>query len=100
MTSPNSVTVRKNNVGLDVRQGPFSAGIVSKMYQANANNTVNWEVFGVQDEIPFITDVTARYNFLKNFNLSLTVANLFDSQYFLYNRAPGRSAFGMLTAKF
>lgn len=101
---PRYVPEHMFNVGFDWKFAPFTAGIVthyrSKMQQTNANDTVNWEVYGVQDEIPFVTDVTLGYDFLQNWNFTLTVSNLFDSEYYLWNQAPGTAAFGMLTVKF
>jgi iron complex outermembrane recepter protein len=92
------------NAGLDFKCKPFTANITthyrSKMYTNNANDTVNWGVYGVQDEIPFVTDITVGYDFLKYFNLSLAVNNLFDSRYFMSNLAPGRTFSGILTARF
>ena len=93
------------NAGLDLKYMDFHWNVTthyrSRMYTNNANDTVNWEVYGVQDEIPFITDTTIGYNFLDHYNLSFTVNNLFDNDdYFLSGRAPGRTFFGMLTARF
>jgi outer membrane receptor protein involved in Fe transport len=70
------------------------------MQTSNANDLVNWEVYGVQDEVPFVTDLTVGYDFTDQYNLSVTVTNLFDSEYFLWNKAPGTAVFGMLSAKF
>jgi len=93
------------NAGIDLKYKPFTANVTthyrSRMYTTNANDTVNWEVYGVQDKIPFITDVTVGYDFLKYFNLSFSVNNLFDSDdYYLWNHAPGTTLFGMLTMKY
>lgn len=101
---PRYVPEHMFNAGLDFKYHPFTAGIVthyrSKMQTSNANDIVNWEVYGVQDEIPFVTDITLGYDFMEHYNLSVTVSNLFDSEYYLWNQAPGTAVFGMLTAKF
>ena len=101
---PRYVPEQMFNIGLDLRYGPLTAGLVShyrsEMFQSNANSTVNWEVYGVQDEVPFVTDLTVGYDFMEQYNLSVTVTNLFDSEYFLWNKAPGTAMFGMLSAKF
>lgn len=101
---PRYVPEHMFNAGLELKYNPFTASFVthyrSKMHQTNVNDTVNWEVYGVQDEIPFITDLTVSYDFTAQYNISVTVSNLFDSEYFLWNQAPGTAVFGMLTAKF
>ena len=102
---PRYVPKHMFNAGLDLKYKPFTANVIThyraKMYANNANDTVNWKVYGVQDKIPFITDVTVGYDFLKHFNLSFSVNNLFDSDdYYLWNRTPGRTVFGMLTMKY
>lgn len=101
---PRYVPEHMFNIGLDLQYGPLTAGLVShyrsEMFQSNANSTVNWEVYGVQDEVPFVTDLTVGYDFMEQYNLSVTVTNLFDSEYFLWNKAPGTAVFGMLSAKF
>jgi len=92
------------NLGLDLKYKPFSASLVthyrSRMQGSNADDTVNYGVYGVQDEIPFVTDLTVGYDFLKNYNFTFSVKNLFDSRYFTDDLAPGRTFFGMLSAKF
>ena len=102
---PRYVPKHMFNAGIDLKYKPFTANVTthyrSRMYTTNANDTVNWEVYGVQDKIPFITDVTVGYDFLKYFNLSFSVNNLFDSDvYYLWNHAPGTTLFGMLTMKY
>ncbi|MCI5129924.1 MAG: TonB-dependent receptor [Candidatus Electrothrix sp. AUS3] len=82
------------------RGGGLISHYRSEMFQNNANSTVNWEVYGVQDEVPFVTDLTVGYDVTDMYNLSVTVTNLFDSEYFLWNKAPGTAGFGMLTARF
>lgn len=92
------------NFGLDFKYKTFTAGLIthyrSRMYTNNANDTVNWNVYGVQDKIPFVTDITIGYDFLKYFNASFTVYNIFDSEYYMSNLAPGRCFLGILTARF
>jgi iron complex outermembrane recepter protein len=60
---PRYVPENMFNVGFDLKYKPFTANITthyrSRMYTNNANDTVNWNVYGVQDEIPFVTDITA-----------------------------------------
>ena len=101
---PRYVPEHMFNAGFDFKYKPFTASVTtqyrSKMYVNNANDTVNWGVYGIQDKVPFVTSVTVGYDFLKHYNFSLSVNNLFDSRYFQYNLAPGRTLFGMLTARF
>ncbi|MFH0727734.1 MAG: TonB-dependent receptor [Pseudomonadota bacterium] len=101
---PRYVPEHMANAGLDFKYRPVTANVTthyrSRMYTSNANDTVSWDVYGVQDEIPLVTDVTIGFDFLKYYNFSFSIDNLFDSDYFLSNRAPGRTYFGMLTARF
>ncbi|NTU43760.1 MAG: TonB-dependent receptor, partial [Nitrospirales bacterium] len=92
------------NAGLDFHSGPFKASAVThyiaKVYNDNLNSTVNWNVYGVQDKVNFVTDLSAGVDFLNHFNFTVSVNNLFDSEYYQYSKAQGRTVFGILTMKF
>lgn len=102
--SPRYVPDQMFNAGLDFRLSPFSASLntryVSRIYGTNEHTTKNWNVYGAMDKVNFVTDVKLGVDFLKNYNASVSVNNIFDEEYYQYSKAPGRTVFGMLATKF
>jgi iron complex outermembrane receptor protein len=101
---PRYVPENMFNAGMDFRLSSFSASLnshyVSRVQRRNENDTENWKVYGAMDKVNFVTDMKLGVDFLKNYNASVSVNNIFDEDYYQYAKAPGRTVFGMLTTKF
>lgn len=91
------------NIGADLTKGPFSASLVgryvSKIYYNDDNSDEVDGVYGSYDPY-FVADAKVSYKITKFATLSFSVDNIFDEDYFYYDKAPGRSWFGELTIKF
>ena len=110
--SANPSTVGKNltmvpenmfNIGATLTQGPFSGTIigryVDKSYKNDDNSDFYEGVYGSYDSY-FVTDAKISYDIFKHATLSFSVDNIFDKEYFSYEKASGRSWFAEVTVKF
>lgn len=91
------------NLGGELRKGRFRAYLVGrymdKWYSDDLNKDKKEGVYGSYDE-HFVVDARLSYDLAKFFELSLSVNNLFDEDYFYYYKAPGRSWFVEATLRF
>ncbi len=97
------VPQRMFNVGLGFEinrfQGLLTGRYVSKLYTTDTNEDKVNRVYGSYDP-HFVVDASLSYKFNKNISLSLFVNNIFNREYFIFYKAPGRSWFGELSIKF
>lgn len=91
--------------GLDVKYDKWSGGIIgryvgkqfSSSYDDNSD-TVN-RVFGSYDPY-FLVDTRINFQAIKNVNISFSVNNLLDREYFSYYRQAGRTVYGEVSYSF
>ncbi|HCC68633.1 MAG TPA: TonB-dependent receptor [Nitrospiraceae bacterium] len=97
------VPERMFNTGAEFEKGAFSAALigryVSKRYSDDENRDVVNNVFTSYDPY-FVADAKVSYKITKFAVVSLSVNNIFDRDYFAFYKAPGRSWFGEITARF
>ena len=102
--TPRYVPQNMFNAGVDFKYDRFKASVithyVSRMFVNNLNDTQNWKVYGVQDRVDWVTDLTLGVDITKYFNATFTINNLFDYHYYQYNLQQGRSYFGIVTLKY
>jgi iron complex outermembrane receptor protein len=88
------------NIGGDYVYGPFSASLigryVSKRYRYDDNRDTAEGVYTSYDPY-FVTDARFAYKITSFAELSLSVDNMFDEDYYSYYKAPGRSWFAELS---
>ncbi|MGQ9796816.1 TonB-dependent receptor [Desulfosoma sp.] len=99
----NNLPLWQGNVGARATKGPVRASVsgryVGKRYNYDTNADKQNHVYGSYD--PFwVTDVKVDYALRPWATVSLAVDNLFDRDYYLYYKAPGRSFYMELTMKF
>ena len=91
------------NVGLSYGKGPCSGSLtgryVSKRYSSDENTDTAEGVYGAYDEY-FVADAKVAYKLTEQAELSLSVDNLFDEDYYGYYKGTGRSWFTELTLRF
>lgn len=91
------------NIGANFHKGPLNAILTyhftDKVYASDENNDMQTGVYCSYDEVKLF-DGKVSYNLNKNINLSLSVNNILNREYFLYYKAPGRTFTINLTAKF
>jgi len=91
------------NIGGDFGYGRFSGSLigryVSKRYRNDDNSDDTDNVYGSYDPC-FVADARIAYQVLSFAQVSLSVDNVFDEDYFSYYKAPGRSWFAELTLRF
>lgn len=97
------VPERMFNIGGDVTYGPFSASLIgrymSKRYRLDDNSDDEDNVYTSYDPY-FVADARIAYQVTSFAQVSLSVDNIFDEDYFSYYKAPGRSWFGELTLRY
>ncbi|MFA5074151.1 MAG: TonB-dependent receptor [Nitrospirota bacterium] len=90
------------NVGVDFVKGPFTANVtgiyVGKMFRNDTNTDTTSGVYTSQDPYT-VVNAKIGYDVTKFLNVSLSVDNIFNEQYFAYYKAPGRSWFAEMTMK-
>ncbi|XPS88552.1 TonB-dependent receptor [Desulfosarcina variabilis str. Montpellier] len=88
------------NVGGSFRIGDFSGSLtgqyVSKRYRTDDNSDEENDVYQSYDPY-FVADVRVAYQLTSFAEISLSVDNILDEDYFSYYKAPGRSWFAGLT---
>ncbi|MBN2372624.1 TonB-dependent receptor [bacterium] len=88
------------NVGMNFDKDSFHTSIAGqytgKVYKEDNNSDYITGVFGGYDPY-FILNAKFTYTPLKNLNLSLSVDNILDREYYEFNKAPGRSFFGEIS---
>ena len=77
----------------------LSGDYQSKIYTEDDNSDEAQDVPGGFDS-NFVVNAKVTYNLAKYADLSLSVNNVFDEEYYQYYKAPGRSALAELTLKF
>lgn len=91
------------NIGGDYTHGPFAASLigsyVSKRYSSDDNSDEMNNVYGSYDSY-FVADVRIGYKVTDFAEVSFSVDNIFDEDYYAYYVAPGRSWFAELTLTF
>ncbi len=91
------------NAGIGYENACWSASLlgryVSKRYSSDDNSDTAEGVYGAYDEY-FVADAKASYKLNQNAELSLSVDNLLDEEYFGYYQGTGRSWFAELTLRF
>ncbi len=91
------------NLGVEFEKGPFFASLigryVSKRYTDDQNRDKVNNVYGSHDPY-FVADARISYKLFKFTTLSLSVDNIFDRDYFVSGKAPGRSWFGEMMVRF
>jgi len=91
------------NVGLDTRYKWFKGSLVgryySKIYNDSDNKDTEEGVYGTYEPV-FLMDAKLTVMPLKWVEMSLSVNNMFDKDYFEYYKAPGRSWFAEVSINF
>lgn len=91
------------NAGGHYSHGPFTVSLtgqyVSKRYRLDDNSDEADDVFTVYDPY-FLLDARVGYNVTTFVELSFSMDNILDEDYFSYYKAPGRSWFSELTLRF
>ncbi len=97
------VPERMFNAGATYSQGPYAASLigryVSKRYGSDTNTDTADGVYTSYDPYT-IVDAKASYKITSFAEVSLSVDNIFDKEYFAYYPGLGRSWFGELTLRF
>lgn len=86
------------NVGLDTQRGWFKASVVSRYYSKLEEDTKDG-VYGTY-EPAFFLDAKVILTPLKCMELSLSVDNIFDEEYYEYYQNDGRTFFAELTFRY
>jgi len=91
------------NIGGDLTYGAFLTSLtgryVGKRYSTETNTDTINHVYGSYDPY-FVADAKVSCKLTKFSTLSFSVDNLFDRDYYIYYKAPGRSWFCELTMRF
>jgi len=91
------------NAGVGYDKGPYSASLigryVDKRYGTDTNTDIVDGVYGSYDAY-FVADAKASYKVSEYAEVSVSVDNIFDEDYFGYYKGAGRSIFGELTLRF
>jgi len=89
--------------GVEINRGAFggmlSGRYADKRYGDDTNADVVDGVYGAYDEF-FVVDMKLGYKLTSRARVSLSVDNLFDEQYYMYYKAPGRSCYAELVLNF
>jgi iron complex outermembrane recepter protein len=91
------------NAGVSYEQGPFSLSLtgryVSKRYGSDTNTDVIDGVYSSYDPYTLI-DTKISYKMNQFAEISFSVNNIFDEDYYIYYKGEGRSFFTELTLRF
>ena len=91
------------NISINYNKEPVSFmlayNFTDKVYSASDNSDIIQGVYGSYDEQKLL-DGKISYRLNKNINLSLSVNNILDNDYFLYYKTPGRNYTLGVNAKF
>ncbi len=93
----------KANVGAKLSKDPvffyITGRYMDKWYSEDDNSDKKSGVYGSYDEF-FVVDAKISYKVKPWLTLSFSVDNLFDEDYYVYYKAPGRSWYGEVSIKF
>ncbi|MBW1976082.1 MAG: TonB-dependent receptor [Deltaproteobacteria bacterium] len=93
----------KANIGAEFEKSRFRAYIIGryigKWYTKDDNSDKTNDVYGSYDPY-FTVDGRISYQITDFLNISFSVDNLFDRDYYQYYKAPGRSWYVELALKF
>lgn len=70
-----------------------------KEFGSDDNSDTETGVYGAHDEVSLL-DTKISYRIVKNMNISLSINNILDKQYYVYYKAPGRTFTINLLTKF
>ncbi len=91
------------NGGVDFKMGLFTASFIgrhkSKIYLNNENRDTENNVYNSYDA-HFVADTKISYKVTQWATAAFSINNIFDNQYYIGPKAPGRSWFGEVTMKF